>query len=304
MTKNIFKIKYLISALAAVLLLSSCYEDYKYDYIYTGTYFAMQAPYVRLLESEDESLSLKAGVVLGGTYENDQTWRVNYEIDESLLSEYASDWDFKVLPTDYYTVSNDSQMVVSSGETTGIVTFEIDKAKFMGDDDAFAGKFVLPLRIVSSDMDVITEDKDYTIIRLNYYNQYHGQYWLTGEDKNTTAGTSVVYKEADDEFVLNRREKLTTIGERELQIDYIGEYESEGHTMKITFSQDGLTAVISAMDGSNVTDVSGTGTYNSEDRVLTINYTYTATDGSSHSVRDELTFSNVDNDDLRVISWE
>ncbi|MFR9499756.1 MAG: DUF1735 domain-containing protein [Rikenellaceae bacterium] len=299
-----FKIQRFVFAFVAMILLSSCYDDYKNDYVKTTTYFSMQSPYVRLLEDDSDILSLKAGVGLGGKYENDKSWTVDYQIDESLLAEYASDKGFKVLPKDFYTVTNDSKMVVAAGEITGIVTFKIDKEKFMNSEDAIAGNYVLPLRIVSSDMDEILEGKDYTIIRLNYYNQYHGQYWLTGEDKNIDDGTSVIYKEADDEFVLNRREKLTTLGPKELLIEYVGEYESVGSQMKITFSEDGTKATISPVDGATITDVNGTGTYDADNRVLSIDYTYTSIVGVSHSVSDELTFSNVDNEDLRVVSWE
>ncbi len=297
----------LFAVALCALGMSSCYDSFTSDFDYTSTYFAQQKPYVKLLETDSETLDLDAGVALGGVYGNSKTWTVDYTIDESLLTTHTEVTGLTLLPSSYYTVSDDSQMVVNTGEIVGRVTFYIDKAKFMNDPIGLEGTYALPLRITRSDADSVLDGMDYTIIRLTYLNQEHGYYWITGDDTETTTAGSVSttsYREDDDEFVLNRRLQLTTLSENSWSVPYVGEYTSTGYTMKFTMGSDGSTVTVSAMDDSNITQISGSGTYNKSKTTFTMNYSYTDLDGNSHSVMDELLFSNVSNSDQRVEEWE
>ena len=266
--------------------------------------------YVKLLESAgSDVLKLDAGVVISGKYEQDKSWEVEYAIDESLFATHASKNGFKLLPSEYYTVTNESVMVVPKGEIVGRVTFNINKELFMKDALALESSttpYAIPLKIVKSQTDQVMEGKDYTIIKLSYFNKYHGNYYLTGTDTSAD-GTVTVYKKDEDEFVKNNRVELRTIGERELSVPYVGlHYNMANYSMKFTVSEDGNTLAVSPLAGSKVTDISGTGTitYSGKDVTMNVSYRYKDVVGVEHTVEDVLYFSNVSNNDLRVSAWE
>lgn len=293
--------------------MTSCYDDYKKDHenMYVG--FTMQRPYIPLVESDKDVLSLDAGVVITGRYEQDKKWSVDYQIDESLLgdakvlsdaaneSKYAA--AFELLPADYYTVSNESEIVIPVGDILGRVTFSIDKAKFMNDPKALAGKYVLPLSVSKCDAPAeILEEKSFAVLALTYLNKYHGEYWVMGKDVRED-GNEVVYIKDADEMVKNKVISLKTTGMNTVKASYVGRFDSAGNTMTITVNDDNTLSIAPA-EGSNIAVVSGSGTFNAEDREFSLNYTYTDSEGMSHTVTDTLVFIKVLNADQRVVDWE
>lgn len=300
-----------ISLLAVSL--TSCYDGYKNDNeeIYIG--FSMQRPLVPLVETSDDVLSLDAGVVVSGKYYQNEEWRVNYQIDESLLSNSAVLSDptleeqykgaFEVLPEEYYTVSNGNQIVIPEGDILGRVNFSIDKEKFMSDPKALAGKYVLPLSVTKCNEPAeILDEKSFAVIALTYVNQYHGEYWLIGKDVRED-GNEVIYSESEDELVKNKIASLVTSGQNTLSIDYVGRFDSAGNTMKMTVNSNN-SVVLSTLEGSNISDLSGSGTYDPDTNRFTLTYTYVDSEGLSHAVTDTLIFIKVLNDDQRVVDWE
>lgn len=295
-------------------MLTSCYEGYKNDNenIYIG--FSMQRAYIPLLEaSDDDVLSLDAGVVVSGKYEQDVKWSVSYEIDESLLSDASVLEDatleeqykdaFEILPSSYYTVSDDSTIIIPKGDILGKITFSIDKEKFMSDPKALSGRYVLPLRATAcDDPATIPDEYSFAVLALTYINKCHGEYYLQGTDTRED-GNEIVYSEADDELVNNKIISLVTTGQNTVEVDYVGRYDSTGNTMTFTINDDN-SVDISPAEGSSIADVSGSGTFDPTDNSFTYSYNYVDPDGLSHSVTDKLTFIKVLNDDQRVVDWE
>lgn len=97
----------LIFLLTVILSLTSCqkYEDFIEDYDYSTTYFAYQRP-IRTVFSDDPSIEI--GVVLGGKRENKIDERVTFQIEPEMLQnvDYVGNNQFKLLPEDYYSLSD------------------------------------------------------------------------------------------------------------------------------------------------------------------------------------------------------
>ena len=72
------------------------------------------------------------------------------------------------IPSDYYTISNNSQIVISKGKHTGTVVIRPDSARFLADALTLRANYVLPLYIESADVDTILESKRFTVIGLHY----------------------------------------------------------------------------------------------------------------------------------------
>lgn len=169
---------------AAVLLLISCLTGCSFDDV-TPEYPTKSMHFVYQDYKRDivvgEGLKFKVGVVFAGLPECDRDRAVKYQIDPSLVGKGQT-----LLPADYYTCESDDQIVVKKGQLKGYMQVTIDSAKFVADPKALTGEYVLPVRIFDADADLITENKDYTVISLKYKGKQFGNYRYSGE--RTAAG--------------------------------------------------------------------------------------------------------------------
>lgn len=163
----------LIFLLTVILSLTSCqkYEDFIEDYDYSTTYFAYQRP-IRTVFSDDPSIEI--GVVLGGKRENKIDERVTFQIEPEMLQnvDYVGNNQFKLLPEDYYSLSDNHTIIIPKGKFLGTIKLTLNKEKFLTDPLAVENTYALPIRITESSTDQILkgdveagiEAKDYTII--------------------------------------------------------------------------------------------------------------------------------------------
>ena len=76
------------------------------------------------------------GVVLSGVYSNEKDWKVEFEIAPELLDDYS---EMKLLPEDYYSLSDNRNIVIPAGKILGEIEVKMDKEKFMNDPLALTG---------------------------------------------------------------------------------------------------------------------------------------------------------------------
>ncbi|HEY9489495.1 MAG TPA: DUF1735 domain-containing protein, partial [Chryseosolibacter sp.] len=173
---------------------SACYDDYILDYDYDAIYFPYQYDVRTFVVGE--GMQIKMGVALGGIRENDRDRLVNYQLDNNLISpatltamkgsagyiKNALGTELKLLPSDYYSLSHDSEMVIKKGDHSGTITLTPDSAAFLADPDALTATYAIPLRIVSdnADADSVLSTKDFAVIALKYENMLFGNYWHGG----------------------------------------------------------------------------------------------------------------------------
>lgn len=208
--------KKIIKLFGIILLfqgLSSCTNqnwDFP-DFDYTTTYFPYQYPARTLVlgdyyfdNTNDNGLKFLIGAHMGGVYENKKDIPVGFVVDESLVENLfnAQGIPIRALPKAYYTLSNESEILIPSGKLQGGIEVQL-KPSFLDDTLAIAPlnstNYVIPLRITSSTTDSIlvgstsmqnpdpriaanwtVKPKNFTLFGIKYVNEYHGKYLLRG----------------------------------------------------------------------------------------------------------------------------
>lgn len=186
--------KKILILLFVSVLLNACYDDYVKDYDYDGVYFPYQLDVRTLVVGE--GMKIQFGAALGGVSDNDRDRVVNYQIDNSLINaqtlasmKTAANYiknavnpvtELKLMPANYYQLSDASKFVIKAGQHSGTVTLKADSARFLADLSTLVATYALPLRITSADADSVLKAKSYAVIGLKYENMLFGNYWHIG----------------------------------------------------------------------------------------------------------------------------
>ena len=196
--------RYIILLLFIAGVLSSCYDEYRLDYPYTTVAFSnatggldVEGVLARSVV-KDEGLKLDMGVYLSGVLDNKSDRWVEYEIDETLLD----GTDFELLPSDYYSLSNNERFEIFAGDYVGRVTVTLDSVSFLNDSKATDYKYALPIRLTRSSEDSILSTKNTQILTVKYVNHHEGFYDQTG--------TYVTYSADDEELNSGTVENVVT----------------------------------------------------------------------------------------------
>lgn len=200
----------LISLVMALMLLSSCHNrSWEFDdFDYTATYFPWTFPVRTLVlgdcdynNTNDKNHQFVISAAMGGVFENTTDIAVDFTIDPTLVENLAFEDSTaaKILPEEYYTLSNPGRIVIPKGKFNGGVTVTLTDA-FFRDPEACTTRYVLPLRILSATTDSVLRGSeaisdpdpriaahwkkapmDFTVFGIKYINEYHGNYLLRGK---------------------------------------------------------------------------------------------------------------------------
>lgn len=313
--------KKILIFLALILVASACYDDYVLDYEYESIYFPYQHDVRTFVVGE--GMKIKFGIALGGVRENNRDRVVQYQLDNSLVSpatlalmqgsastyiknsvgdpDTEPGFQLKALPSDYYTLSDDSKIVIEKGQHSGTVTVIPDSAAFLADPETLRATYVLPLRLIGTDAagDSILTEKDFTVIGLKYENMLFGNYWHGGvtvekDPAGNVVNTTTYYTTIPSAEAQVWR--LKTVGPFALTIDGVSDISSSDvPEMKITLS--GGDIQVSAMPGATFNvEPDGTSVFNQskllQDRKIFLNYKYVNGSGNTCYATDTLTFRN------------
>jgi hypothetical protein len=284
----------------AAFVLSSCkkYDSYITDFDYNVVYFGTQKP-VRTIVAYDD-MSFKVGVTIGGVRENPTDQTIKYQIDPTLLTTVAGASAFTLLPPSYYTLSDNSTMIIPKGKLIGDVTVTLNKALFTADPKSLTNVYALPLRIVSSTTDSILKGsatvaaKDYTILVVKYISPYHGTYYQKG--KETNLATNVASSYTNKDLSRNITLDLATLSLNAVKSPNAG--KSANVPLNLNISNN--TAV--TITGNTANSVSGSGTYDPTAKSFYLNYKYTNA-AKNYSVLDTLILRQAPELDLRFETW-
>lgn len=298
--------KYLF--LILLISLTACYDDYIKDYEYNAVYFTQQVNVRTFVVGE--GMEIKAGVALGGVRKNEKNRNVSFSLDNSLFTTHnilaamksgvdhiknnLSD-DIVPMPADYYSLSDNSKMIIKSGDHKGTVTIKADSAKFLADAKTLKAYYAIPFYITTADADSILEDKRYSVIGLRYENMLFGNYWHGGETVVKDAAGSVVKTMKYYTAIPSPEAKvmqLKTVGPHSLVTNKISD---EAGSFKITLNGDQIE--ISPAEGSKVqVQPDGESKFNQakllQDRKIFLKYKYENSDGTTSYATDTLTFRN------------
>ena len=306
--------KKIIAVLIMIVALSACYDDYILDYDYDGIYFPYQLDVRTFVVGE--GMKINFGVALGGVRDNIRDRVVNYQMDNSLISEQtlqqlksssatyiknsmAPVSELKLMPSAYYSLSDNAKMIIKKDEYTGVITVRPDSAKFLSDPATINPVYALGMRITSADADTVIKPKDYAVVAFKYESMLYGNYWHGGVTlvKNA-AGVpvdTIIYTTtipAPEAKIW----QLSTVAPFELTSNGVSDVSSSAKPeMKITLN--GGTVIISAMPGAKYQVVpDGASTYNQakllQNRRVYLNYKYQNADNNWCYAKDTLTFRN------------
>ena len=267
------------------------------DFDFSVVYFASQKPLRTIVANDD--MSFKVGVTLGGVRNNNSDQIVKYRIDPTLFNSVPGASNFEVLPTSYYTISDNSTMVIKKGQLIGDVTVTLNKALFTADPDALQKIYALPLRIVSTTTDSIlignsnVPAKDYTILVVKYISPYHGTYYHKGKETKLSDNSVTVYSKKD----LSQNATFAMLTNSLNSIKTPGAGTSSNVPLDLAVDN---TSV--AITGNVANEVSGSGTYNPQNKTFYLNYNY-KNGANRYSVLDTLILRQAPELDLRFEEW-
>jgi len=280
--------------------------------ILTMTVFAFQT---RLMEELSEGMEIEVGVVLSGVFKNGRDRNVAYQLDNSLISvetltsmqgaaQYIRDavatvTELKLLPSDYYTVTDNSKFIIKKGLHSGVVTIRPDSAKFLSDIETLAANYVLPLRITSADADTILESKNYAVIGLKYENMLFGNYWHGGVTTEKDALGNVLSEKKYYTSIPSPDTKawqLKTVEPFALVTNGVSDL-TNSTTPEIKISLSGADITVGSIDGATFqVQPDGPSNYNRakllQNRKIFLNYKYQNAAGNWCYAKDTLTFRN------------
>lgn len=319
--------KKITALLISLLALSSCYEEYVLDYEYDAIYIPFQYDLRSFVIGENNTF--KIGTALGGVIENKEDRDVFFSLDASLLtrdlSYFGGDEPFtaidglkgdgkcgkvaqdyvitetvtkkvqslKPLPENYYTISNDSKMVIEKGMNTAQVVITADESLLLADANfGIKPYYAIAFRIVDAQADTVLKDRSFEIIALKAENMLFGDWYHGGKSSIVHDGSGMVL--STDVYPTripcdeNTSSKyiLTTATPTTLTTNY---FHNQNGSM--TIHMDGHKVGISD-DKGRITDMGCS--WNEakllQDRQVYLNYKYPNGNGTSTVVTDTLTF--------------
>jgi len=305
--------KKILFLLVVSLLLNACYDDYVKDYDYDGIYFPYQLDVRTLVVGE--GMKIQFGVALGGVSDNVKDRIVDYQIDNSLISaktlaamKTAATYiktaatpvtELKLLPANYYQLSDNSRFIIKAGQHSGTVTLKADSAKFLADASTLIPTYAIPLRITTADADTVLLSKNYAVIGLKYENMLFGNYWHGGVTLEKDAAGTVLKTIAYYTTINAPTSKawtLTTVEPMALTANGYADISSSSK-QELKLTQNGGKITISGMPGASVQILpDGECTFNQakllQNRKIFLKYKYVNAAGNTCYATDTLTFRN------------
>lgn len=285
--KNIFLLLLLIGGLFAC----DNFEIEHPDFDYTAGYFPYQYPVRTLVlgdyiydNSNDNDHKFVISVAMGGVYKNEMDREFEFVVDESLCDNvlFGTDGDpIQAMPQNYYTLSDDSKIVIPAGKFNGGVEVQLTDA-FFNDSLAIQLGYVIPLRLIGSeDVDSvlvgrsgnpnadprkagqwIVPPKNYTMFAVKYINEFHGTYFHYGESRVNDASNNPVEENVYNERYLvdNSTSKLVTTGRNQVSLTTFLNSEVMAEEVTLLLNFNGNNCTVSAPEGSSFT-ISGSGEF-------------------------------------------
>ncbi|MDO7172508.1 DUF1735 domain-containing protein [Mariniflexile sp. AS56] len=292
-----------------VLLLSvvvSCdpYEDYIVD---TAGYKTVYFPYQNLERSavSGEGLEIQLGVFLGGVRENNNSEEVTFEIDETLLD----GTDYTLLPSDYYTLGNNSKITIEKGEYLGLLAVKFDSLKLAGDTNLKEFKYALPLKLLTSSTDSILDGKGHAVFPIKLMNTYAGNFYQVGSLKefftaSKVLDTAYVYGDYGDLTSDINIRTLSSDMMNTVTVDGVSNRGGDNYSMQLRVNpQDNSVEILPVASSDYQVASNGASTWDPVKRIFNLKYKYSFGD-KDFEIEEALTFRNRIRDGINEWRWE
>lgn len=290
--------KKLLVLIIMSIVLVSCYDDYIYDFDYSGVFFSYQNDVRSFIVGE--GMKIKVGVAMGGVRENTIDRDVNFILDNSLVTPdlltsmkaasepYIKDATAAVsalepLPSGLYNISNPNTIVIKAGMHSGTVEITPDSVAFLNDSiKTIYATYILPFYITNAECDSIIESKRSSTVGIRFENMLFGKYYHGGTaviNRPSLADTTIFYRLTVPAASESEIWTLTTVGPSTLTTDAYYKANSSA-TQQLQLVLKGTRIYVSSAPGSTYTFTEdGVSTYNKpkllQDRMLILKYQYT-----------------------------
>jgi hypothetical protein len=321
----------LILALFIGLMACENQENEFADFDYTSGYFPYQYPVRTLVlgnyiydNTNDNNHKFLISAGMGGVYANTENRILRFAVDESLCTNafFADGSPIRPLPTAYYQLSDEKEIIIEPGNVNGGVEVQLSEA-FFSDPLAIKNTYVVPLRLTGvMNLDTLLQGKaasgsadpriashwtttprHFTMFCVKYINPFHGNFLRYGAYTLSQANAMLedsTYSALHVEK--NEVTKLTTTGKT--QVSWSTSFKSTllsgQFKMLLNFDSDdynapaGIPCTIVRAEGVPYT-ITGTGKYvsNAEEfggkkrDVIYLSYTV-SNDTHSYSAKDTL----------------
>lgn len=295
------------------LALTACYDDYIKDFDYTSIYFPNTIDVRTVVVGE--GLKVKIGAALGGVMANKTDRKVTFAIDNNLVtpatllkfksssygfikSAVANVSSLSVLPSNYYSLSDNSTIVIKTGFHSGNVVLKVDSTAFLSDPATMNAKYVLPLTIQTADADTIIEPNKSAVIGIKYEamlfgNYLHGGITTVKDASGNTISTIPYYtrRNQDDSKIW----RLSTVSPNAVATNGFSDKTSTSKQELVLTLNGGNITLSSATGSTNTYTDDGENSYNQakllQNRKILLRYKYTS-GGNTYYCQDTLTFRN------------
>jgi hypothetical protein len=297
----------LLSSIVFLLTLSGC-EKYEQFYFEENTFTDVYFNKTLLTRTAvaEEGLSIKMGVNLGGMRDNTKERVIKYVLAPELLTGTL----YKLLPADYYTISDPEKIVVPVGILQGLVTIKFDSLKFANDPLTLTKSYALPFRILSSSIasDSILAGQATTIIPLSYINTYDGNYYHIATVKVyrdiqlTSLDTTILIGNPKD-YNASIARVLKTTSMNTVTTDYIGDYGGPTYKMNLQINNDNTVLIQPIVSSVFQVVPNGVSTWDPTTRKLHLLYKYSF-NSKYYVLDDNLIFRNRIRDGINEWRWD
>lgn len=306
--------KKIIVLILLSIVLVSCYDTYLKDYDYNAVYFAYQNDVRSVIVGEGIN-NIEIGATLAGVSDNTKDRTVNFILDNNLITpelltkmKASSEPHIKSavspvtallpLPSNYYSLSDNSKMVIRKGQYLGTVKLSIDSAAFLSDPATLLSTYVLPFYITEADADSIIEPKRYNVVGIRYENMLFGNYLHGGVTtvKDATGATiqTIPYYTSVNQTNSQIWTLTTVAPDAVVSNGYSDKTSTTKRELVLSLNGPDIT-ISSAAGSSNTYQADGTSTYNRakllQNRKILLNYKYVS-GGNTYYCQDTLTFRN------------
>ena len=307
---KLFKLLSILCIGGLTATLSSCkngdisFTDYEGG---VSVYFPYQYPVRTLVlgdyiydNSNDNAHKFVISVAMGGVYKNKQDREFRVAVDESLCNNllFTTGGDeVKPLPSNYYTLSSTDRIVIPKGKFNGGVEVQLTDA-FFSDPDAIRNTFVVPMKILSADVDSVVSGKNFTLFCVKYINEFHGTYFRSGKSSVKDASGKTVEETVYDnyKFVEDRpRVSLKTTGRQQASVSVGFNSNMFEGDLSLLLDFNGKNCTVSSPEGSKFV-ATGSGEFhekaynwgNKERDGIVVNYTVKDGEGNTYIASDVL----------------
>ena len=292
----------IVFALFFAVSITSCYEDYVFDYEHSSTGFAIENPLRTTIADRDMEIFL--GASIGGKRTVDMNDWVMFEIAPELVPAA-----YHLLPENYYVLGDPNTMRVRKSNLpvadVGIKFTE----DFYNDKNAVGKYYALPLRITDSSLDSIYREE--TIVVIKFISTFHGSYYIKGTLEELDAAGDVIATTTydDKDLTKNLTRDVQTVARDVIVRPGVANSnptatEKVRLTIEMNNNADKIYNVLVEQDAGGINITEGSGTYygNKERPEIQLNYSFIRS-GRNYRVSETMILRQDPEKDFRVEMW-